>query len=192
MKKTVFYGLLVILLAFSFISCGDDNGNQNQNGTDEFTVTFNTDGGSTAPNPIKVEDGKSIGNLPQIPTKGLWVFNGWYTEKNGAGSEFNSNTIVTGNITVYAKWISIFEGTWDETSSEIQLIFTGDTYMVKFNSANMKKCSFTYTETTMTETVLEVFGDDGMNIGDETTVEYTLIGNILTVSTMGQVFNKVE
>ena len=27
MKKTVFFGLLVVVLAFGFIGCGDDNGN---------------------------------------------------------------------------------------------------------------------------------------------------------------------
>lgn len=188
MKETVFICLLVSMLVFGFTGC--DNGSGSGSDINEFTVTFDTDGGSIAPNSVKVEDGKSIENLPKAPTKGFWVFDGWYTKKKGAGTEFKSDTIVTGDIIVFAKWISIFEGTWNETSSTVQVIFTGETYIVKMDSKNLKKCSFTYTGTTMTETVMDNFGNDGINIGDEVTVEYTLDDNVLTVSTMGQIFNK--
>jgi uncharacterized repeat protein (TIGR02543 family) len=32
-------------------------------------------------------------------------FGGWYTEPNGGGTEFTASTLVTENITVYAKWM---------------------------------------------------------------------------------------
>jgi uncharacterized repeat protein (TIGR02543 family) len=105
MRKTVFFGLLVILPAFSFIGCDDGNGNKN--GDAEFIVTFDLDGGSingnTAYVEIKVKSGENIATLPN-PQKGTDTFGGWFTQKNGVGNQFTSSTVVTSNITVYAKW----------------------------------------------------------------------------------------
>jgi uncharacterized repeat protein (TIGR02543 family) len=74
------------------------------------TVTFNLDGGnvngSTTSLTRLVDNGASIGsaNMPPEPTKGGYAFGGWYTSRNGAGTQFTSSTTVSANITVYAKW----------------------------------------------------------------------------------------
>jgi len=106
MKKTVFFGLMVIMLSFGFIGCGNSTGG---NGYEEFTVTFDLDGGNISGNissvNIKVRSGETITNLPS-PKKEVNSFEGWYTQKNGAGSPFDSSTIVTGDLIVYAKWQS--------------------------------------------------------------------------------------
>ena len=194
MKKTALYGLLVMLLAFSFIGCDTDNGNSN--GNDEFTVSFNTDGGSTAPNSVKIEDGKNIGTLPQTPTNGLWIFDGWYTGKNGSGSKLTSDTIITGNVTFYAKWISIFEGTWKldgkVNGEDYFMIFTGNIMHIKNGDIDWQKSNFDYSSTKISATVIEVFeGIDGFTIGQEMEVEYTLISNVLCLPEQSQEFNKI-
>jgi uncharacterized repeat protein (TIGR02543 family) len=41
--------------------------------------------------------------LPRI-YNGAWSVDGWYTERNGGGTEFTASTLVTEDITVYAIW----------------------------------------------------------------------------------------
>ncbi len=72
-----------------------------------YTVTFDGQGATVAPNPtIKsvTSPATTIGSLPTAPTKIGFVFDGWWTGTNGHGTSFTANTIVTGNIPVYAKW----------------------------------------------------------------------------------------
>ena len=103
MKKTVVFGLLAIVLAFGFIGCDTDGVSENN----DYTVTFNLDGGIINGNsssvPIIVKNGGTIDNLPQ-PQKANNTFGGWFTATNGAGNEFKTTTIVTSNVTVFAKW----------------------------------------------------------------------------------------
>jgi uncharacterized repeat protein (TIGR02543 family) len=69
------------------------------------TVTFNTDGGSAAPDPVTVTSGTTLGSkMPSNPTRTGHTFGGWYTEKDG-GDPFIASTEVTADITVYARWI---------------------------------------------------------------------------------------
>jgi uncharacterized repeat protein (TIGR02543 family) len=42
--------------------------------------------------------------MPSNPTMSGYIFGGWYTSRNGGGSQFTSSTTITANITVYAKW----------------------------------------------------------------------------------------
>src|SRR5690554_2058701 len=68
---------------------------------EEFTVTFNTQGGSELP-PIKVLDGELL-QKPSNPTKPDYSFVSWSTDING--SEGVSWPLeVTSNMTLYANW----------------------------------------------------------------------------------------
>jgi len=99
MKKTVFFGLLVIVLAFYFIGCGDDS-----NGTTTYTVTFESNGGSNVQKITGITSGSKI-LKPTDPTKGTDAFDGWFKEI-GLTNEWNfSSDIVTSDVTLYAKWI---------------------------------------------------------------------------------------
>lgn len=40
------------------------------------------------------------------PTRSGYAFQGWYTAKNGAGSQVTNITIASSNLTVYAKWVT--------------------------------------------------------------------------------------
>ena len=67
-----------------------------------YTVTFELDNGK-APIKVKIVEGIPF-TLPDNPTYQGYIFKGWYTEKNGQGIEFNADSEVTSNMTVYAYW----------------------------------------------------------------------------------------
>jgi uncharacterized repeat protein (TIGR02543 family) len=45
--------------------------------------------------------------MPANPARPLYTFGGWYTARNGGGTQFTPSTVVSGNITVYAKWTAL-------------------------------------------------------------------------------------
>jgi uncharacterized repeat protein (TIGR02543 family) len=76
---------------------------------EQYTVTFNADGGSPGTQTRTVNDGSSVGasNMPDNPTKSGYVFGGWHTSTGGSGAEFTAITTVDRNITVYANWTTM-------------------------------------------------------------------------------------
>ncbi|MDR1221090.1 MAG: InlB B-repeat-containing protein [Treponema sp.] len=69
------------------------------------TITFDADGGSPETQTKTVLDGGTLGlSTPSNPARGGYVFEGWYTARNGGGVQFTESTTVTANRTVYAKW----------------------------------------------------------------------------------------
>ncbi|MBO6145332.1 MAG: InlB B-repeat-containing protein [Bacilli bacterium] len=66
-----------------------------------FTVTFNSNGGSEVDSITKHQN-ETLGELPE-PTKEGCVFEGWYTNEDYQ-LRVTSDTKVTGNVTYYAKW----------------------------------------------------------------------------------------
>jgi len=71
-----------------------------------YTVTFNSMGGSdVAPIDGILYGGKIT--APTSPVSGYWTFAGWYSDEE-CTSSFNFDATVTGNITLYAKWKTIF------------------------------------------------------------------------------------
>lgn len=65
------------------------------------TVTFNTSGGSSIDS-TSVSYGSKI-ESPENPTKENCIFDGWY-EDDKFEKEFNFDTLIINNITLYAKW----------------------------------------------------------------------------------------
>ena len=66
------------------------------------TVSFNSNGGSKVTS-VSVTNGKPL-SKPTAPTKDGYVFDGWYTDE-ALTTPFNFGvTLVTQNITLYAKW----------------------------------------------------------------------------------------
>ena len=64
-----------------------------------YTITFDSNGGSSVA-PMIAKDGETLGSLP-TPTKDASIFDGWY---DSTGSKVTSDTIVTSNMTLTAKW----------------------------------------------------------------------------------------
>ncbi len=85
-----------------------------------YTVTFDT-GEPSEISPITVESPKTtVENLPATPKKDGEIFGGWWTEIEGGGTRFTENTIVNGDITVYAYWstIPIYSVSYDANGAE--------------------------------------------------------------------------
>ena len=68
----------------------------------EFTVTFNTDGGSA----VSAQKVKYNGtaNEPEDPTKDEYTFKGWFKEKE-LTNKFVFTTPIKADTTIYAKWV---------------------------------------------------------------------------------------
>ena len=67
----------------------------------EYTITFNANGGSVSPASATTKDGK-LESLP-TPTNDGYDFLGWYTQKNG-GEKVTTDTAFTKDTTIYAHW----------------------------------------------------------------------------------------
>ena len=73
-----------------------------------YTVTFDNNDGSTPPTTtqITVKEGQKVDEtkIPDDPTKDGFIFTGWYKEA-ACTNEFDFETEITENTTVYAKWV---------------------------------------------------------------------------------------
>lgn len=69
-------------------------------GTSDFTVRFNSNGGSSVDS-VTLKYGGTF--TAPVPTRDGYTFAGWYTD-SALENEFTSGTRVTSNMTLYAKW----------------------------------------------------------------------------------------
>ena len=67
------------------------------------TVTFDVNGHGTAPAPQTVDIGTKA-MRPTDPAQTGWRFDGWYTDKDCTVA-YDFDSVVTDNITLYAKWV---------------------------------------------------------------------------------------
>lgn len=95
MKKIVLTVLVAALLLLTFVGCAPKT----------FTVTFDTDGGSTVAAQT-VKEGEKAQKPTPPPTKRGFEFDNWYTAKTG-GEVFDFDKEVTGDVTVYARWTAV-------------------------------------------------------------------------------------
>jgi uncharacterized protein (TIGR02145 family)/uncharacterized repeat protein (TIGR02543 family) len=73
-----------------------------------YTVSFDDQGATGGKNPAPISvtaPDTAVETLPIPPTKTSYVFDGWYTGKNGAGNVFTANTKLIADVKVYANWI---------------------------------------------------------------------------------------
>jgi uncharacterized repeat protein (TIGR02543 family) len=74
-----------------------------------YSVTFDKNTGDTEASPavIAVRAGQPLGSLPaQNPLKRGMYFQEWNTRPDGTGEKISADTVVNGNMTVYAVWSS--------------------------------------------------------------------------------------
>lgn len=88
MKKN-FAAIIALLLALvmTFAACVTDEETP-ETPPAEYTVTFDTDGGSVIA-PVKVKEGEKV-SRPADPTKSGWSFAGWYADE-GTSTAFGFN-----------------------------------------------------------------------------------------------------
>ncbi len=61
---------------------------------------------SAVPYSMSIDNsGDSLGELPSEPIKNGYSFGGWWTEPEGAGSQFFDDTPIYGSMTLYASWL---------------------------------------------------------------------------------------
>ena len=68
-----------------------------------YTVTLNANGGSVNPTLITVNNGDSVGTLPEPTPPTNKTFDGWYTDLTG-GVKVTSSYVPNNNITLYARY----------------------------------------------------------------------------------------
>ena len=100
--KKVFFNIIVATLALSlgFHSCKKDDK------VKEFTVAFNSNGGSAVSSQT-VKDGEKAAKPMPDPTKADNTFGGWFKETALTNAWNFTTDAVTANITLYAKWNAI-------------------------------------------------------------------------------------
>lgn len=145
----------------------------------EYTVTFDGNGGTVNTKSMRVTYGQAYGNLP-IPARYVdadsnisYVFEGWYTAPNGGEKEkvtkIGKTTLynVAGDQTLYAHWISspIITGgssDWTKTSRTISLLTesisnTGiQKYQYYISTSNSELVGGTWTDFTTTGNTVTV------------------------------------
>ncbi|MBD5390793.1 InlB B-repeat-containing protein, partial [bacterium] len=102
-KRYLLFVLCAFFTLFGLASCGSDsNKPSDSNQVEEYTVTFNSKGGSTVQSQTVKTGGKA--KEPTSPTRTGYDFKGWYKEESYTTPwKFNEDT-VQGNTTLYAKW----------------------------------------------------------------------------------------
>ncbi len=106
-----------LMTAASFVGCtSNDNPPPSTEQPVTYTVTFNSNGGSSVSSQT-VEEGEKA-SKPTDPTRDGYTFGGWYTD-SACTQAYDFNTEVSGNITLYAKWVDAnHEHVWDEYASD--------------------------------------------------------------------------
>lgn len=103
--------LCASLMLASFAACGkvDDNGKDDDKGGEtpktQYTVTFDTNGGSEVPAQTVEEGGKAV--KPETdPAKTDYVFSGWCKDAELETAYDFDTEIITSATTIYASWAS--------------------------------------------------------------------------------------
>lgn len=90
------------------ITVVDDNATSTDTAAQKCTVTFDPNGGSVSPTSMEVSTPESYDTLP-TPTRDGYVFEGWYTERDGGREVVAGNALWSDSShTLYAHW-SIIE-----------------------------------------------------------------------------------
>ena len=97
MKRFNYLVIATLFFGVSLSSCDKD-----KDKNEEFTVTFNSNGGSTAL-PQTVKKGEKVVK-PENPTRDEYGFVAWYKDKELTNEWKFDTDVVTVNITLYAKW----------------------------------------------------------------------------------------
>ena len=73
-------------------------------------INYNAEGGVVVPAIRYVRGGDALGIIP-TPTRINYEFDGWYTQRNGAGTQYTIATVITAPAELYACWKNDIPGT---------------------------------------------------------------------------------
>ena len=69
-----------------------------------FTVTFNANYGTPAITAVQVEQGNTVNQPENDPTRLLWTFVGWFTHQTEGIAPFHFNSAIWTDLTLWARW----------------------------------------------------------------------------------------
>jgi uncharacterized repeat protein (TIGR02543 family) len=147
--KSIFLGCLVICLLFTLLGCHTE--------PQIYSVTFHTNGGSTVTAQSVQESGKAT--RPAVnPTKPGYSFDNWYAEST-FNTVWNFNTPITGNKTLYAKWIAneytlSFHANGGTGSITSLTLHTDEGVVLPENTFTREDCSFAGWATSPTGSII--------------------------------------
>lgn len=105
--------------------------------TNQYTVSFDSNGSSDTVENKTVEYDSAYGVLPDIERKG-YSFDGWYTDKtNGEEVTEITRVSITSNQTLYAHWTKLPEKESLKLSETQITMINGEQYVVKANQENL-------------------------------------------------------
>ena len=87
-------------------------------------LTFDADGGSTvggtgvSQSKMCVTLGSTLNSLPGTKKTG-YIFDGWYTERNGGGEKLTTDTVIISPATYYANWTPFFLNASDDAAKYV-------------------------------------------------------------------------
>ncbi len=93
-----------VSLVAQWVATEDENPDVDEDNTKTYTVRFNLNGGNGSVASQKVKAGETARN-PGSPTRDGYSFDGWRLN-SGTGVQYNFNTPVNSNITLYASWVA--------------------------------------------------------------------------------------
>lgn len=134
MKKTIFARLfLVTLLALtaSIVTACDKK--KPEPTKEKYTVIFDVNAGDDVvtndPGTVRVDENTPVSKPKADPVRTGYNFDGWYTNEEGTGDEYNFSTLVTkNNFVLFAKWskqiithsVHLVIGESDETTVQVE------------------------------------------------------------------------
>lgn len=97
-----------------------------------YTITFNTNGGTKIESKMVEQNNKLV--KPTDPSKENYTFGGWYVDEQ-LNQQFDFNTTITKDTTLYAKWREVESFTYKFINGDNQELTSGDikSYVLKID-----------------------------------------------------------
>lgn len=130
----LYFSMICLLSVFTFAatSCGDDD----ESGLQQFTVTFDSQGGSSVASQ-KVDEGAKV-KEPTAPTKENAAFLGWFKETSCVNGWNFDKDVVTGDVTLYAGWTEVTMETLRQLVMDAEALISTNYEGASFNAMQEK------------------------------------------------------
>lgn len=141
-----------------------------------YSVTFNSNGGSSVPTQNVPNSGSASADEPSAPTKSGYTFAGWYSDE-ALTSLYDFDSNVTESITLYAKWQKVSL----ESSYSPSTLLNGNGYRISGEVTAKAGSSFFIQN-----------GDSAMQIYDSSVASAVSVGNTIDLFGTYQSGNNAE
>lgn len=165
----------------------------------QYTVTYNANGGSVSPSSVTVSAGSSV-TLP-TPTRAGYTFNGWYTASSGGSNLGGGGVLYTpsSSVTIYAQWTAItYTITWNANGGSVSPTSSSGTSGTVVTPGTPTRSGFTFLywrdSTNPTAYLYQINPGGSWTIGSSSTGSLTfyaiwqaIVPNISSITVTGNV-----